>query len=121
MPTDRSQVVAIRLDYATWERYSAEASAKHLGLSTYLRQRLEEQDRLLAEFASLRQSMEDLAAPASAGTSGGGAAPGVALETLLLCRAMAQPQRVDMVQSEVRRVGLDVWEGPAPTTSRRSR
>jgi hypothetical protein len=121
MPTDRSQVVAIRLDYATWERYSAEATAKHLGLSTYLRQRLEEQDRVLAELASLRQSMEDLAAPASSGTSGGGATPGVALETLLLCRAMAQPQRVDMVQSEVRRVGLDVWEGPSPTTSRRSR
>jgi hypothetical protein len=120
MPSDRSPIVTIRLDFATWERYSTEAAAKHLGLSTYLRQRLEEQDRLIAELAALRQAVEELSTDGSFATGDGAATPGMALETLLLCRAIAQPQRVDMVQAEVRRVGLEVWEGASPATPQRS-
>ena len=44
--------------------------------------------------------------------------PGMVLESLLLLRALAQPQRAEMVQTEVRRLGLQVWRAPAHQRSR---
>ncbi len=43
--------VSLRLSSDAWTRYSAEAQARGVALGTYLRQRLEEQDRLVAELA----------------------------------------------------------------------
>ena len=35
----------------------------------------------------------------------------IILETLLLCRSIAQPQRAGVAQGEVARLGLPVWRG----------
>jgi hypothetical protein len=113
-----SVVVTIRLDPADLERYSAEAAARGVGLSTYLRDRLAEQDPLLDELASIRLTLESLSsspspeAPAPARASGEPAAhQAIILETLLLCRSIAQAQRTGVAQGEVARLGLPVWRG----------
>ena len=41
----------LRLSRDTWARYSADARARGVALGTYLRQRLEQQDQLIAELA----------------------------------------------------------------------
>ncbi|HTP28456.1 MAG TPA: hypothetical protein VMK12_22715 [Anaeromyxobacteraceae bacterium] len=115
-----SVVITVRLDPADLERYSAEAAARGVGLSTYLRDRLADQDPLLAELASIRRALESLSssrspeAPARAPTASGEAAShqAIFLETLLLCRSIAQPQRTEVAQGEVARLGLPVWRGP---------
>jgi hypothetical protein len=116
-----SVVVTVRLNPADLERYSTEAAGRGVGLSTYLRDRLAEQDPLLAELASIRRAMESLSSPPSqhAPARAPGAAKEAAshqaiiLETLLLCRSIAQPQRTEVAQGEVARLGLPVWRGPA--------
>jgi len=60
-----SALVTVRLDPADLERYSAEATARGMGLSTYLRNRLAEQDPLLAELASIRLTLESLSSAVS--------------------------------------------------------
>ena len=40
------------------------------------------------------------------------------VETLLLCRALAQHQRTETAQAEVRRLGLEVWHPTIPARSR---
>ena len=115
-----SVVVTVRLDPADLERYSAEAAARGVGLSTYLRDRLADQDPLLAELASIRRALESLSSsgspepPARAPIASGEAAShqAILLETLLLCRSIAQPQRTEVAQGEVARLGLSVWRGP---------
>ena len=114
-----SALVTVRLDPADLERYSAEATARGMGLSTYLRNRLAEQDPLLAELASIRLTLESLSSAVSSEALASARASGepalnqaIILETLLLCRSIAQPQRTGVAQGEVARLGLPVWRGP---------
>ena len=117
-----SVVVTVRLEPADLKRFSAEATARGVGLSTYLRDRLAAQDPLLVELASIRQALESFSsspsqeAPARAPNASGEATAheAIILETLLLCRSIAQPQRTQVAQGEVARLGLPVWRGPTP-------
>ena len=122
MKRTASVVVTVRLDPADLERYSAEAAGRGVGLSTYLRDRLAEQDQLAAELATIRRTLESLSsspspdrssrASGASGASGDAAShQAIILETLLLCRSIAQPQRTEVAQGEVARLGLPVWRG----------
>jgi hypothetical protein len=117
MKRTASVVVTVRLDPADLERYSAEAAARGVGLSTYLRDRLAEQDQLVDELAVIRRTLESLSSsppPDRSPRASGDAAShqAIILETLLLCRSIAQPQRTEVAQGEVSRLGLPVWRGP---------
>jgi hypothetical protein len=110
-----SIAIHLRLSLRAWDRYAGEAAVHRKPLSTYLRERLEREDELLAEIASIRRSVGILEAesPATSGRGAGSSANHL-LEILLLCRAMAQPQRTEMVQAELRRLGIEVWRSPPP-------
>lgn len=110
---DASVAIHLRLSRRTWERYASEATALAKPLATYLRERLEREDELVAELASIRRAVENLAAaPAHASSTyeRGEFPSGMLLEVLLLCRAMAQHQRMETVQAELRRLGVDMWQ-----------
>lgn len=101
--------VGLRLSRDAWTRFATEAQARGVALGTYLRQRLEEQERLIAELA-LRAAAEQSAA---ASAQPAGAAPvsdsGTIVEVLLLLRSIAGPQKSAMVHKEVERRGLSSW------------
>jgi len=108
-----SVVLQVRLSEPTWERYSAEATAAGMPLSTYIRQRLEQQDATADQIAELRHVVEDSVEaqrrgtpePASAAATEGA----VSLETLLLVRQLASPQKIDIAQKELERRGISPW------------
>lgn len=105
----------------------AEAAGKPLG--TFLREKLEGETDTRDELAALRRavdadlgairdavtSIQDRSAPTHAGTGPSRADNGLLLEIALLLRAIAGPERMKLVQTELRRLGFDVWqanEGP---------
>jgi len=99
----------LRLSRDAWTRYSADARARGVALGTYLRQRLEEQDRLIAELAIRATSEEDAAARDRPAPDGPSIASGTLVEVLLLLRSIVGPQKSAMVHREVERLGLSSW------------
>jgi hypothetical protein len=97
--------VTVVLSSQAWTRYSIEAQARRVALATYLRQRLEEQDRLIGEL-TIRAVCEASAAAADGKRT---AAPesdsGTLVEMLLLLRSLSGPQRSAIAQAEVERRG----------------
>ena len=101
--------VAFRLCREAWTRYSTEAQQRGVALGTYLRQRLEEQDRVIAEL-SLRSSVVQNATPHDEPRKCSPAVElGTLVEVLFLLRTIAGPQKTAMVQKEVERRGLASW------------
>jgi hypothetical protein len=106
----RSPIVCVRLSREAWNRYSAEAQAHRLGLATYVRQRLEQQDRVVAELAlraagELGVAEEEPSASTSPPTDSG-----TLVEVLLILRSIAGPQKSAVAQKEVERRGLASWK-----------
>ncbi len=109
-----STKVTLWLSNEAWDRYSIDAQARGVALATYLRQRLEEQDRLVAELAlhaaTEQHAAADERAPPPATTSDSG----TIVEVLLLLRSLAGPQRSAVAHKEVERQGLASWRSNAP-------
>lgn len=114
--------ITLRLTHAQRAQYEAAARSAGQPLGVWLRARLERDDAVLAALERMRAQMADPPrGPAPAGPAAvverasGGAASGapdaVALECLLLLRALAGPARMQMAQGEVRRAGLTPWGG----------
>jgi hypothetical protein len=99
----------LRLSRDAWTRYSADARARGVALGTYLRQRLEEQDRLIAELAIRAASEQDATTPDRPATDGLSTDSGTLVEVLLLLRSIVGPQKSAMVHREVERLGLSSW------------
>jgi hypothetical protein len=105
-----SVTVAFRLKPEVWARYSDLAQHRGQSLGAYMRERLEDLERLEAEVVRLRQLLESaVQRPATDGHSQS-VPPGAFLEMLLLLRSMAGPQNCGMVQKEVERQGLEDWK-----------
>jgi hypothetical protein len=101
--------VSVRLSSDAWTRYSAGAQTRGVALGTYLRQRLEEQDRLVAELAiraATEQGASSREPPASTASTSDS---GTLVEVLLLLRSLAGPQKSAVAQKEVERRGLSSW------------
>jgi predicted DNA-binding protein len=117
---DTSVAIHLRLGRSTWERYANAAAEICKPLSTYLRERLEREDKQLEELASIRRTLEsfssslspDPASRASLTSVNAASHQAIVLEILLICRSIAQPQRTEVAQGEVARLGLPVWRGP---------
>lgn len=101
--------VSVRLGGDAWTRYSAEAQARGVPLGTYLRQRLEQQDRLVAELAIRASTDQNAAARVHHGASSPASESGTLVEVLLLLRSLAGPQKSAVAQKEVERRGLASW------------
>lgn len=111
------QPIQIRLSPEKQSRYEAEASDQNLPLATYLRQRLENTDVFFEEIAALRDTIAQAQAktkkntlPGDTHQSSSPTAFSVQIEMLLLLRSLVNPQKLNIVHSELRRLGLNVWE-----------
>lgn len=102
--------VGVRLRGDVWARYAAEAQALGVSMGTYLRRRLEEQDSVLLSLNALRDAIEHAAATsAPEAVTLPPQLQGTLVELLYLLRAIAGPQNTRMVNSEVKRLGLQTW------------
>lgn len=104
--------IQIRLHPEKLAAYEAEASERNMTLADYLRQRLDDPERLAEEIARIRLLLTDFMEREPRTAS---AAPstdaGMLLEILLLTRQRAKPEELRMWQAEVGRNGLKVWSG----------
>jgi hypothetical protein len=101
--------VSVRLSSDVWTRYSAEAQARGVALGTYLRQRLEQQDRLVAELAIRAAAEQSASSREPLESTGSTADSGTLVEVLLILRSLAGPQKSAVAQKEVERRGLSPW------------
>jgi hypothetical protein len=101
--------VNLRLSTDAWARYSAEAQAQRAAVATYVRQRLEHQDRVIAEVAVRAATEQNAAARDQPATDGSSTNSGTLVEVLLLLRSIAGPQKSAMVHKELERLGLTSW------------
>ena len=102
-----STKVTVWLSSDAWTRYSIEARSRHVPLATHLRERLEQQERIIAD-AVVRTAVECSATPPGARAAPAGD-QGILIEALLLLRSIAGPQRSAVAQKEVERRGLPSW------------
>jgi len=101
--------INIRLPIEQQLKYESQAIEHGLPLRTYLRQRLESGDNILTELSALRKAVEQTTPFSDAGNDD--SKTGIMLEILLLLRQIAQPQKVQIAQHELKRLGFDIWDG----------
>ena len=114
-------IVKMRLDREKHAIYEAEAAARGLPLTTWLRRRLELADALYGQLRNLQYELTSLRLAVGRleeqgdqrPVAEGGQDGALLAETLLLLRALATPAHVQMVQAELRRAGLAAWEAGA--------
>lgn len=104
-----STKVSVRLSPDAFTRYSGEAHTRRVSLATYLRQRIEEQDRAVAELAIRAATEQSAVANDQPAASDPPNDSGTVVEVLLLLRSIAGPQKSAMVRKEVERLGLTSW------------
>ena len=106
------QPIQIRLNPSKQLFYESEAAHQHIPLATYLRERLENTDALFEEISALRRTISQITQNASSTSSQSISQTGLSIqtETLLLLRSLVNPQKLNIVHSELRRLGLNVWQ-----------
>jgi predicted DNA-binding protein len=134
-----STIVNIRLSDQSHKRYSALATDAGLGLSTYLRKRLEEGDDVARQLAELRlaiaalrhgdgetstpqieEKLDRMIALLQGGQQPANPAvaaamdPAMLLECLLLLRFVSSPENRAKAHGELARHGLKFWTPPPP-------
>lgn len=104
-----SDPIKIRLNIGKKLTYENEAARGDKGLSTYLRERLEKEDVILDAIAKVRNELEDVRmlidTQRAQGASNEGDSGPVMLEILYLLRTMAGPEKVNIIQNEIKRQG----------------
>lgn len=103
--------INVRLNVEKQQHLEAEAAAHGVPLGTYLRQRIESADDLLNELTALRRAVERMTAAVAPPSTEAGQQVGVQLEMLLLLRQIAQGQKTQVAQQEMKRLGFEVWDG----------
>ncbi|TCP84421.1 hypothetical protein C8J42_11613 [Sphingomonas sp. PP-CE-1A-559] len=122
--------VRVRLNESQMLVYAAEAEARGIPISTYLRDRLASADLMREELASIRAAMIDMgetmdelrdqvAERLVAPTQDTGEPSAIEIETLLLLRVLSGSQNRQMVTAEIERQGLKPFRIPGPPTRSR--
>lgn len=114
----KSRPIPIRLSEAKWIEYSAEAEARGMGLSTYLRDRLEQDGQHRKELAVIRSILEELRNAASKSRtdvvketpSQKSSDTALQIETLYLLRHLAGPEKCRFVHGELERIRIEIWK-----------
>ena len=134
-----SNSVHLRLSPAKHAEYSAQAAASGVGLTTYLKKRLEDGDDVARQLADLRlavaalgsggqgssssslegkiDKMVDLlqsSSPSSRPAAASAVDPVMLLECLLMLRFSNQPEAFAKTRAELERHGLKHWTPPPP-------
>lgn len=119
-------LVRVRLSDSQAAIYGAEAEARGVKISTYLRERLEQADARNDELGGIRAALIEMGealdevreqragttpAPSAQVDSAGSSPNAVQIETLMLLRTIASPQKLQMVHAELERQGLTHWTG----------
>ncbi|RMB39477.1 MULTISPECIES: hypothetical protein [unclassified Sphingomonas] len=128
-----SDSIKIRLREGQALVYAAQAEQRGVGIAAYIRDRLDQTDRIDDELASIRAAMIDMgetmdelrdqlaersvASAEDQQTTGGFNA--MLVEILLLLRTTTDSQTKNMVTSEVERQGLKPFRIPGPPTRNR--
>ena len=111
--------VQVRLSLEKRLQYEDEAAQRGLPLSTYLRKRLEDGDRINESLAALRIMMVEgfsniesaLKNGQHSQVSGKDFDYGMMVETVLSLRKILKPLDMNMIHKELKRQGLNVWNG----------
>ncbi len=108
--------IQVRLSPEKQALLEDEAARKGKRLATYVRELLESENDLQGalaalrrEIASLHHVIEDLADTGPRSDQSGSGSNAVQIETLLLLRAIAGPERAKVVWGELRRIGYEPW------------
>ncbi|TCQ02321.1 hypothetical protein [Sphingomonas sp. PP-CC-3A-396] len=124
-----SDSIKIRLREGQALVYAAEAESRGIGLAAFIRNKLDQTDRIEEELASIRAAMIDmgetmdelrdqvaerLVAPTREQVPHEPNA--VQIETLLLLRVLSKQQDRQMVTAEIERQGLVPFRVPGPPT-----
>jgi hypothetical protein len=128
-----SDSIKVRLREGQALVYAAQAEQRGVGIAAYIRDRLDQADRIDEELASIRAAMIDMGetidelrdqlversvAPVQ-DRQATGELNATQVESLLLLRAISDPQTRNMVSAEVERQGLKLFRIPGqPTRSR---
>jgi type IV secretory pathway TrbL component len=128
-----SDSIKVRLREGQALVYAAQAESQGIGLAAFIRDKLDQTDRIQEELASIRAAMIDMGETmdelrdqlekqpigSSQEKQANGEPSAVQIETLLLMRATAGTQTRQMVMAEVERQGLEPFQIPgAPIRSR---
>lgn len=101
--------VSFRLPEETWHRYRVAAHRSGMGLSAYLRSRLEAEDGVADQLDQLRLALVEEERERLQGET----LTPVVLETLLLLRRSVPPGELRAVHQEMRRLRVAPWT-PTP-------
>ena len=93
-----TDVISVRLPAGKRFLYEKEAAHQGQSLGTYLRERLE-QDKPVPHQNIQPSSSRD---------------QGVLLEILLLLRSISSPEKMNIVQKELKRLNISVWNMDSP-------
>lgn len=128
-----SDSIKVRLREGQALVYAAEAESRGIGLAAFIRDRLDQTDRVADELASIRAAMIDmgetmdelrdqvaerLVAPTQE-TQDTGEPSAIEIETLLLLRVLSGSQDRQMITAEIERQGLNPFRIPGPPTRSR--
>ncbi|WP_029461064.1 hypothetical protein [Solidesulfovibrio alcoholivorans] len=111
--------VQVRLSMEKRLQYEDEAAQRGLPLSTYLRMRLEEGDRINENLAALRIMMLDgfsniesrLKKEQKSQQPEDDIDYGMMIEAIFLLRKIASPMDLNMIHKELKRQGIKIWTG----------
>ena len=103
--------VQLRLEPEKQLIYEAEAAARGLPLVGYLRQRLEERDMLHSELITLQNQVVGLRQLVASARPPASAPDAMLTELVLLLRNLSKPANMQVVHSEMRRLGIPIWNG----------
>ncbi|MES3154987.1 hypothetical protein [Sphingomonas faeni] len=128
-----SDSIKVRLREGQALVYAAEAESRGIGLAAFIRDRLDQTDRVADELASIRAAMIDMGetmdelrdqvaerlVASTQETQETGEPSAIEIETLLLLRALSGSQTRQMVTAEIERQGLKPFRIPGPPTGSR--
>lgn len=122
-----AEAIKVRLTEGQAARYAAEADSLGVAISTYIRERLVAADNRTEELAGIRDALIELGDTVDELRAQGGGnrqieasqeSPGTAepsavqIETLMLLRAIASPEKLRMIRGELDRQGIESWQPP---------
>lgn len=96
--------INIRLSAEKRFLYETEAAYRGQSLGVYLRERLEKSETSSNDLQSIRELLGNLS-PSSSPDKG------ILLEILLLLRYLSGPEKMILVQKELNRLNIPVWQG----------